>query len=209
MFEGYIVEIIKEKIFLGAFFGTLIETVFPPLPSEFVLPLVGYFLALRKLGIFGLLYSVTFSSIGATLGALIYYYLSLKLGRRFVERYGKYLFINKKKLQAAENWFKKYGNKAVFFGRMAPGIRELVSIPAGLLKMNLREYIFYTFFGSFVWSFFLISLGYAFGLASIPSIRQFSNILAVLIFLSLISYLLFKKLLRKYSPKILNRKNKK
>ena len=78
--------------------------------------------------------------------------------RKFIERYGKYFLIDKKKLRAAENWFKKHGKKAVFFGRMLPGIRELISLPAGFSKMNLKDYLLFTFLGSLIWNSFLISL---------------------------------------------------
>jgi len=195
----FLLSLVQQKIFVGTFLAMLLETVFPPIPSEIVLPLAGYLISQKHLEIFGLLYGTFFATIGTTVGALIYYYLSLTLGRKFVEKYGKYFLIDKKKLKAAENWFKKYGNKAVLFGRMAPGIRELVSIPAGLLKMDLTEYTFYTFLGSFAWSFFLITLGYIFGEATLPEIQKFSNLIFVVITISIISYIIFRYLVKKKS----------
>ncbi|MEM5815322.1 MAG: DedA family protein [Candidatus Aenigmatarchaeota archaeon] len=196
MIETLLINLIKEKIFIGILAATFIETIFPPIPSEIILPLAGYLIHSKNLEVFGLLYGIFFATIGITIGALIYYFLSRTLGRKFIEKYGKYFFIDRKKLRAAEKWFKKYGTKAVLFGRMIPGIRELVSIPAGLLRMNLGEYIFYTFLGSFVWSLFLITLGYLFGDIPLPFIQKFYNLIFVAIILSILSYLVFRKIIK-------------
>ncbi|MCS7094057.1 MAG: DedA family protein [Candidatus Aenigmarchaeota archaeon] len=197
MFEEFFITITLEKIFLGILLATFLETIFPPIPSEVVLPVAGYVISLKDLDVFGLLYGVFFATIGATAGALIYYYIALTLGRKFIKKYGKYFSIDRKKMEAAEKWFEKYGKSAVFFGRMIPGIRELISIPAGLLRMNLVEYLFYTFLGSFAWSFFLITLGYFFGEAPVPQIKQISNLIVLAIVLSVVSYLIFRRMVKR------------
>jgi len=89
--------------------------------------------------------------------------IALKLGRRILLRYLKFLKISEKKLERVENWFEKYGDKAVFLGRMIPVMREMISVPAGLLKMKFPKFILYTFAGSLVWSTATILAGYYFG----------------------------------------------
>jgi membrane protein DedA with SNARE-associated domain len=159
----YLKTLITLNLYGGAFLAALIETIFPPIPSEIVMPLAGYLASLGNYGYLGLILVSVFATLGATLGAVIIYFVSLKLGRLFIIKYGKYLLITESSLSSAEKWFGKYGSKAVFFGRMAPGIRELVSIPAGISKMKFEKFLFYTFLGSFIWTTVLVSLGYFLG----------------------------------------------
>jgi len=189
---------IYQNIFIGIFLGVLIETIFPPIPSEIILPLSGYLLSFFNFGVSGLLIGILIATSGTTIGSLLYYFAALKLGRRFIERYGKYFFIDRKKLRAADNWFKKYGKKVVFLGRMLPGIRELISLPAGFSKMKLKDYIIYTFSGSLIWSSFLASLGYFLGESwKNLQLEKLSNLIFITILLSIITYLIFKKLVKK------------
>ncbi|MDP3026517.1 MAG: DedA family protein [Nanoarchaeota archaeon] len=159
----YLKLIIGANLYFGAFLAALIETIFPPIPSEVVMPLAGYLASLGNYGYLGLLIVTLCSTLGATIGAIIIYYASLKLGRFFILKYGKYFLINEENLSSAERWFEKYGAKAVFFGRMAPGIRELVSIPAGFSKMDFKKFLFYTLLGTFIWTALLVSLGFFLG----------------------------------------------
>ena len=159
----YLKLLIGINLYGGAFLVALIETIFPPIPSEVVMPLAGYIASLGNYGYFGLLIVILCATLGATIGAVVIYYASLKLGRFCILKYGKYFLINQENLSAAERWFEKYGAKAVFFGRMAPGIRELVSIPAGFSKMDFKKFLFYTIIGTFIWTAFLVSLGFFLG----------------------------------------------
>jgi len=159
----YLKLLIGVNLYGGAFLAALIETIFPPIPSEVVMPLAGYLASLGSYGYLGLLIVILCATFGAAIGAVIIYYASLKLGRFFILKYRKYFLINEENLSAAERWFEKYGAKAVFFGRMAPGIRELVSIPAGFSKMNFKKFLFYTIMGTFIWTAFLVSLGFFLG----------------------------------------------
>jgi len=194
----FLISTIYQNIFLGIFIGVLLETVFPPIPSEVILPLSGYLLSYFGFSFFGLLIGIIVASIGATVGSLAYYYTALKLGRKFTERYGRYLLIDRKKLRAADNWFKKHGKKAVFFGRMLPGIRELISLPAGFSKMDIKEYLIYTFSGSLVWSTFLTSLGYFLGENwRNLQLERFTNLIFLTILLSIFIYLIFKKIAKR------------
>ncbi|KKK76874.1 hypothetical protein LCGC14_2859240, partial [marine sediment metagenome] len=93
--------------------------------------------------------------------------IALKLGRTGLAKYMKYARINPDKLTKADKWFEKYGDKSVIFGRLIPGIRELVSIPAGILNMKPIKFLIYTFVGSSAWSIALTAAGYYFGVATI------------------------------------------
>ena len=105
--------------------------------------------------------------LGASVGSTVIYLIALKLGRTALLKYLKYVKVSEKKLTKVEQWFQKYGDKAVLFGRMIPVFREMVSIPAGLLKMKLPKFLAYTILGSCGWSMTLIFIGYYFGIAAI------------------------------------------
>jgi membrane protein DedA with SNARE-associated domain len=149
--------------YLGIFTAALIETIFPIIPSELIFPLAGYVVQSQNLGIGQAIMFGFMGSLGSTLGAIIIYFLSLKVGRVVILKIGKYILINETKLQKSEIWFQKYGKVAVLLGRLAPGIRELISVPAGLSKMNLTPFILFTFIGSFLWSLSLTMIGYYLG----------------------------------------------
>jgi membrane protein DedA with SNARE-associated domain len=194
----FLIAIIYQNLFLGIFVGVLLETIFPPIPSEIILPLSGYLISFYNLSFFGLILGILIATAGTTTGSLLYYFVALKFRRKFVEKYGKYFLIDKKKLRAADNWFNKHGKKAVFFGRMLPGIRELISLPAGFSKMKLKDYITYTFFGSLVWSSFLTSIGYFLGENwKTLQLERLSHLIFFTIILAIITYLIFKKLVKK------------
>jgi membrane protein DedA with SNARE-associated domain len=149
--------------YLGVFAATLLETIFPPIPSEVIFPLIGFTAQSKGLGLGNAIAMATIGALGSTVGAIMIYFLSLKIGRPAILRVGKYVLINESKLQRAELWFEKHGAVAVFAGRLAPGIREIISIPAGLGKMNIIKFILFTFAGSLIWSISLTIVGYYLG----------------------------------------------
>jgi membrane protein DedA with SNARE-associated domain len=140
----------------------LIESTFLPLPSEIVIPFASYKAAQGDLNIFGV---VLFGTIGALTGSLINYTLAYYLGRPIVYKFaeskiGKLFLLSKEKVEHAENYFIRNGKTSTFIGRLVPGIRHLISIPAGLAKMNLRSFMFYTFVGAGMWNIILSIIGY-------------------------------------------------
>lgn len=149
--------------YLGIFLAAFSETIFPPIPSEIVFPLAGFVAFKSEFNYFETFLLATSGALGATVGAIVIYFLSYKLGRMIVIKIGKYLFINERKIELAERWFEKYGIYAVFFGRMIPAVRELISVPAGIARMPIVKFITFTFFGSLVWSLFLVYAGYFLG----------------------------------------------
>lgn len=162
--------------FLGIFLAAFVETIFPPIPSEVIFPLAGFVAQSKGLGLEGAIGMGAAGAVGSTLGAILIYFIALKIGRPAILRVGKYMLIDEIKLQKAESWFKNHGVLAVFVCRMAPGLREIISIPAGLGRMNLPKFIIFTFSGSLIWSVGLTLAGYYFGEAQNKFAQQTSGI---------------------------------
>jgi len=142
-----------------------IESSFVPFPSEIIIPPAAY---LAEQGQFNIYLVIIAGIAGSLLGALINYYLAYTLGRKIIyalagKRFSKFLLINPGKLVQAEKYFLKYGNLSTFIGRLVPWLRQLISIPAGFSKMDLKRFVFYTSLGSGIWVIILAVLGYAFG----------------------------------------------
>lgn len=139
-----------------------IESSFIPFPSEAVIPFAAWKAAQGELNIFLVVFSGTF---GALLGALFNYYFALYLGRpivyKFAEsRLGRMMLLSKDKVVFAEQYFIKHGKVSTFIGRLVPAVRQLISIPAGLARMNLKDFIIYTVLGAGIWNIILAVIGY-------------------------------------------------
>ncbi len=163
----WVVDLVAANLYPGVFLAALIETVFPPIPSEAVFPLAGYTILQNDMGVLHVAGAGIAGGAGSTVGAFIIYYIALKLGREAVIKYSGKVRISEEKIIRAQQWFEKYGDKSVLFGRLVPGIRSLVSIPAGLLNMRLGKFAVYTFVGSCAWSIGLTAAGYYFGVATL------------------------------------------
>lgn len=140
----------------------MIESTFLPLPSEFVMPFAAYKAAQGELNVFLVTLAGT---IGALTGSLINYTLAYYLGRPLVYKFassklGRLFLLSEEKVIKAENYFIRNGRSSTFIGRLVPGVRHLISIPAGLAKMNLRDFMLYTFIGAGIWNIILVIIGY-------------------------------------------------
>ena len=140
----------------------LIESTFMPLPSEVVVPFAAYKAAQGELNVFIIILTGT---IGALSGALINYTLAYYLGRPLVYKFagsklGRVFLLSEAKVRHAEDYFIRNGRSSTFIGRLVPGIRHLISIPAGLAKMNLRDFMLFTFIGAGIWNIILAIIGY-------------------------------------------------
>ncbi len=137
-----------------------LENVFPPIPSEIVLPLAG---SLTITGRFTILWVVFWGMVGSLLGALFFYALGMWLGeervRWIIEKYGKWAMLSADDFDKAVDWFDRFGDLVIFFGRMVPVVRSLVSIPAGMAKMNMVKFVLYTIVGTSLWNFLLAIAG--------------------------------------------------
>ena len=139
-----------------------IEGSFIPFPSEVVIPPAAWKAAQGEMNVYLVVVAGTF---GALLGSLINYYLSYYLGRRLVysfanTRLARMILITPEKIEKAEQYFVKHGRSSTFIGRLVPGIRQLISIPAGLAKMPIKDFIIYTTLGAGIWNIVLAALGY-------------------------------------------------
>jgi membrane protein DedA with SNARE-associated domain len=140
----------------------VIESSFIPFPSEAVIPFAAYKAAQGDLNFYGVIISGT---LGALMGALVNYYLAKYLGRPLVHKFansrvGKVLLLSIEKVEHAENYFIKNGKSSTFIGRLVPAVRQLISIPAGLAKMNMRDFILFTLAGAGIWNIILGVTGY-------------------------------------------------
>lgn len=141
-----------------------LETVVFPIPSEIVMPLAGWkLIADEGHGWYWVIPAGLFGALGSTLGALGIYYVAKLGGKPFVHKYGKWVLISRGDLEQADRFFQRWGNWAVFFGRMVPLVRSLVSVPAGIVEMPVWQFTLYTFLGSFVWATGLAYGGYKLG----------------------------------------------
>ena len=141
-----------------------IENVFPPIPSELIMPLAGYMASQDQLSMAAIIIAGT---LGSVLGALPLYYLGRKIGgkrmKKLAERHGRWVTVCPEDIERAQGWFDRHGGMAVFFCRLIPGVRSLISIPAGIGKMNLAAFLAYTTAGSAIWTALLAWLGYVLG----------------------------------------------
>ena len=178
---GGMIELITDWIanygYPSVFAAALLENLFPPIPSELVFPLIGFTAQTNDLGISGAIGMALIGAVGSTVGAIIIYYVALKVGLPAITRIGKrYHLISESDIKKTEKWFVRHGELAVFLCRMAPGVRELISIPAGIAGMNILKFTFFTFIGSCVWSIFLTLIGFFIGDAWIRFYGDYSQI---------------------------------
>jgi membrane protein DedA with SNARE-associated domain len=157
---SYIVETVAALGYLGIFVLMFLESSFFPFPSEVVMVPAGY-LAFK--GEMDLTLVILFGILGSLGGALFNYYLAVVLGRPFLHRYGRYILISEETLTKMENFFKTHGSISTFSGRLIPGVRQYISLPAGLARMNLMKFSIYTSLGAGIWVTILALIGYFIG----------------------------------------------
>ena len=152
--------------YLGIGLLMFLENLFPPIPSELIMPLAGYTATFPNTKI-QVIPAIIVGVIGTIIGAIPWYYAGLLLGQQrlqlLADRYGKWIGVSGEDIDKSVNWFQKHGAKAVLFGRLVPGIRTLISIPAGISKMPLIPFFLYSTVGTIVWVALLTYAGYFLG----------------------------------------------
>lgn len=151
-----ILQIISASGYFGVFFLMVLESMVFPVPSEAVMPFAGFLVAT---GEFDLVLVAIASTLGSIVGSLISYYIGFRFGKPFFVRYGKYFLLDKKHLEKTQKFFKKRGEITIFIARFIPVIRHIISIPAGIGKMNLKKFIIFTTIGAAMWNLILTYAG--------------------------------------------------
>jgi membrane protein DedA with SNARE-associated domain len=156
----FAIDVISAIGYLGVFFLMVMESMVIPIPSELVLPFAGF---LISRGDFNLATVMFAASLGSIIGSLISYYMGRYGGNAFVIKYGKYVLLDVEDLKRAERWFERRGEYTIFISRFIPVVRHLISIPAGIGKMDLKRFSIYTIAGASMWNFILVYAGYLLG----------------------------------------------
>lgn len=183
----FIISTISNSGYFGIFLLMIAESALIPIPSEIIMPFSGYLVSTEK---FDLGVVILAGSLGNLVGSLVAYYLGLKLGREIILRYGKYIFLKKSHLDFTESYFRRYGDKSTFVGRLLPAVRTYISLPAGLAKMSVKKFIFYTFTGSVVWNSALTFVGIKLG-ENWNSIQKYTHYFDVIVIIGTIVVIVF------------------
>ena len=200
----FIVNIVGDLGYIGIFVMMFLESSFFPFPSEIVMIPAGYLAYKGEMNLFVAIFA---GITGSLAGAVFNYYLAMKFGRTFISKYGKYILIKEETLEKMEDFFAKHGHISTFTGRLIPAVRQYISLPAGLARMNLFKFSLYTSLGAGIWVLILALLGYFIG-SNQAMIDEYLKIIIITILVSLGVFILFyirikmkKSILKKWKSK--------
>lgn len=193
----FLVDTVGRLGYAGVILLMALESSFVPFPSEVVVPPAGYLASLGQMNIFLVILS---GIIGSILGSLLNYWIASRFGRDFLLKYSKYFFINAEKFAKFEVFFNTHGEITTFVGRLIPVIRQYISFPAGLVRMNLKKFIFYTSLGAAIWCTVLAYVGYFVG-NNIDIIKENIDHIMYFIFPALILLVIIYVVVYKYRKK--------
>lgn len=184
----WIMNIISSAECTGIVLLMFVENIIPPIPSEVIMPLAGFMVTKGQLDLGAIIAAGTF---GSMIGALALYYFGRAVGerrlRQLADKHGRWLTVSCEDVDRANHWFQKYGGWAVFAGRMVPGIRSLISIPAGLYHMKIAPFLLFSSMGAALWTALLATAGYLLG-ANFSKVEQYLDPVSYFIFGSLIVF---------------------
>ena len=188
---NFIVETVGSLGYAGIFIMMFLESTVFPIPSEVVMIPAGYLAYKGEMNIYIV---IILGSLGSLCGALFNYYFALKFGRAFLMKYGKYFFVSHESIQKTEVFFKNHGHISTFSGRLIPGLRHYISLPAGLARMNLFVFCLYTTLGATIWVIILTILGYYIG-DNEALVKEYLRylIIGLLVFLTILGTWYYKK----------------
>ncbi len=195
-----IVSYIGDMGYWGIFLLMFLESTFFPFPSEIIMIPAGYLAYKGEMNVYLVVLTGIAGSVG---GALFNYYLAIHFGRAFILRYGKYFFIKEETLDKLEAFFLKHGELSTFNGRLIPGIRQLISLPAGLARMNIFTFSFYSALGAGIWVIVLVALGYLLG-SNEELISEYLQTATVITLLSVVLITIFYIVRNKRRKEILD-----
>jgi membrane protein DedA with SNARE-associated domain len=200
----WLTNVMQSLGYIGVGFAVFLETIFPPIPSAFIQPFAG-FVASRTDQF--LILTILSATMGTYLGTLPFYLLGIwgeKFVEKFLKKYGKYLFIEQDEVDKAFEFFDKYGNSVVLFGRLVPLVRTFISFPAGVVKMPFWKFTLYSLIGSFLWSTILALAGFLLGEQweiIIVWLSRYENVVIIGGVLVVVGYVVYK-IFRKKNKKI-------
>lgn len=191
MFE-WILYIIESGGYIGIFLLMVLENIFPPIPSELIIPFAGFAAAKGELNII-VVFIVTV--LGGLVGAIPWYVLGHLYGLRRLERlsakYGRILTLTTNDIDSAHKWFRKHGHLAVLFGRLVPTVRTLISVPAGMARMPLSTFVMYTVLGTAMWNSMLLFSGYVLE-SQYGQLAEYINAASNVVVISIISIYIYR-----------------
>lgn len=195
--QQWITDIMTSLGYWGIGFLMFAENLFPPIPSELIMPLAGFTVAQGKMSFVP---AVLAGVVGTILGAFPWYYAGKFLGeerlKQLADKYGKWITVSGEDIDKATRWFNRFGKKAVLLGRLVPGVRTLISLPAGLSEMPLAPFLIYSTLGTTAWVMILTFLGYVLG-DNYELVEEYlgpvSKIVLVFLVVSLIAWVVIKK----------------
>lgn len=192
-----LINFIEQVGYFGIFIGMFLESTMLPIPSEIIMIPAGMAAAYGNMNLSLVIF---IGVLGNVLGAIFSYYLAMFLGRLILLKIGKYFFIKPETIIKIEKFFKSHGNISVFIGRLIPGVRHFISLPAGVAKMNFKTFCFYTTLGSAIWTSVLAFLGFGIG-TNKDLIKKYLNLIIVICILlcgiTIACYTYFQKKYRK------------
>lgn len=184
--------IIRTVGYPGIFLTVTLESLFAPIPSEALMPFIGYMV---YQGQFNLYLTIIVTALGGYFGTLPFYFIGYagnNFFERFLRRFGKYLFISNESIDKVFEMFKTKGNKIIFFGRLIPTVRSLVSFPAGVAKMNFLVFTIYSIAGSLIWSCMLVLVGFLLGeqwTVAIKWLSGYGNAVVIILCIAVVLYM--------------------
>lgn len=194
----YSTKIIEVTGYLGVMVLMVFESMIAPVPSEAVMPFAGFLIHEGKFSWLGVAVS---STTGSIIGSVISYYLGLYGGKPVIQKFGKYLLLDNHHLELTEKFFDRYGERAVFISRFVPVVRHLISIPAGIGKMNFSKFFIYTTIGACAWNMILTYVGYALknNWSTVKQYTKYGDYIIVLALIGGFIYFIYKAINKRKS----------
>lgn len=197
-------QLVETLGYLGLALLSLVENLVPPIPSEFILPFAGFLVADGRLNVFGVLFA---TSAGGFLGTAVFYWLGRRLGeervRAFIRRFGRYVLLREADYDEALTFFRRHDAKVIFWARFVPGIRSLISLPAGVAGMRAGRFVAYTLLGTVLWNLLLVSAGWVLGerwQAVLDVVDRLESVLWVLLAAAVIGWFVWQRGRRRKPP---------
>ncbi|MCQ4319479.1 DedA family protein [Stutzerimonas stutzeri] len=196
-----IVEIVSALGYVGVFLLMLLENIFPPIPSELIMPLAGFVAARGDLNFIAV---ILVGTAGSVVGALPWYYAGATLGQKrmkhFAARWGPWLTLSPEDVDKASDWFDRHGKSAVFFGRLIPTVRTLISVPAGIAGMSMTKFLIYSTLGSLIWTALLALAGYLLE-SQYQRVSEYLNPVSTAIVVLMVLYYLYRLIRQRFASK--------